>query len=470
MEGSGAAEEKAAAVLTGLKPHTTYYYRLVAENENGVNCGVGYELRTEPLASSPSSSAEVSCRLPAPSIDDESVVDLGSSAAALQAQIDPQGHDTTYQFQYGTESCRANPSACASVPATAQDIGSGETDVAVSAALEALKPNTTYFYRAIATSPLGTSDGIERTFTTPGPPQAFALADGRSWEIVTPPDKHGAAVEALTSEGGLILAAENGDALTYVADGAISEEALGNRSPEMQQVLARRTVTGWTSADIATPNSGAQGVSAGSPPEYQFFSPDLSLALVEPWATSTAAVPPLAPEATQTTMYVRNDETGTFQPLVTEANVAPGTDFGAKMHFVCATPDLATSSLRSTVALTGPGSAPGLYEWSEGAPQLQFLSMLPSRASRRHEAALGYYHVAANAISADGTRVIWTNEDENSGSGHLYMRDILHGTDAPAGRRARRRRATDSSRKTVQRSSRPPPATARRCSSPTSSA
>ena len=58
--------------------------------------------------------------------------------------------------------------------------------------------------------------------------------------MVSPPDKQGAPVEALTREGGLILSSENGNALTYVVDNALGEEVQGNRSPEWQQVLAAR--------------------------------------------------------------------------------------------------------------------------------------------------------------------------------------------------------------------------------------
>ncbi len=123
-------------------------------------------------------------------------------------------------------------------------------------------------------------------------------------------------------------------------------------------------------------------------------------------------------------MYVRNDETESYVPLVTEANTAKETVFGAKVHFVSATADLRHAVLRSTVALTGPSSAPGLYEWAEGA--LRFLSALPSGAPAA-KPALGYYNVAANAISSDGTRVIWTSTEENSGRGHLYMPDSATG-------------------------------------------
>ena len=127
--------------------------------------------------------------------------------------------------------------------------------------------------------------------------------------MVSPPDKHGAPIEALTREGGLILAAEDGDALAYVANGAIEEEAQGNRSFEPQQVLATRGAEGWSSQDIATPQDRAAGANFGAP-EYQFFSPDLSLALVEPYV----AEPPLAPGVTGKMVYLRDD-----QPIAPEA-------------------------------------------------------------------------------------------------------------------------------------------------------
>ena len=48
--------------------------------------------------------------------------------------------------------------------------------------------------------------------------------------------------------------------------------------------------------------------------------------------------------------------------------------------------------------------------------------------ARVREAELGFDgHVLAHAISSDGTRVIWTSKEENSGAGHLYMRDTATG-------------------------------------------
>jgi hypothetical protein len=404
---AGETPQPITAALSKLKLGVTYHFRVVAKNEAGTTTGPDQTFTTIPPAL----------------IESESAAEVSATGATLQTQVNPLGHDTTYYFQYGTEPCKPNPAGCTSTPAPpGTDIGSGETGVPGSVRLQELKPASTYHYRVLAINTLGTSEGPEHTLTTQPTSTPFALADNRAWELVTPPDKHGAPVEALTREGGLILASEDGNALTYVADGTVTEEAQGNRSPEMQQYLATRTPEGWATQDIATPNTIPQGVSPGAAPEYQFFTPDLALALVEPWGNG--ARPPLAPGVTQKTMYLRDNATGTYLPLVTNANVAPGTEFGAQIHFVSATPDLSHVVIASKVALTGLSSAPGLYEWTGGS--LQLVSVLPGGGPAKGLVELGYANVTANAISTDGSRTVWTTA-ESERSGHLYMRDAARG-------------------------------------------
>jgi hypothetical protein len=398
---AGEAPVAESVALSKLKLGVTYHFRVVAENKAGVTEGEDQTFTTIPPAL----------------IDSESVSEVTASSATLQTQINPLGKATTYYFQYGTESCKANPAGCTKTTEIA--IGSGEADVPGSVPIQELKPNTIYYYRVLASNELGTSEGVQKTFTTQPPATPFALPDNRAREMVTPVNKHGAPVEALTREGGWIKASEDGSKLTYLANGAITEVAQGNRSPEMQQVLATRSSEGWSSQDIVTPNAKAQGVSVASAPEYQYFTPDLSHAIVEPWGQG--AEPPLAEGVSKKTGYIRDNETGAYLPLLTEADVAPKAEFAGHVHFVSATPGLTHVILQSGVALTGEESGPGLYEWSKGT--LQFVSTLPGSSTPGHEPELGFYHAAANAISADGSRIIWTSKEENTGNGHLYMRD-----------------------------------------------
>ncbi len=405
---AGEAPVAVSATLTKLKLGVTYHYRVLAENEAGPpTVGPDQTFTTVPPAL----------------IDSESVVEVSATTAKLQTQVNPLGHDTTFYFQYGPQPCKPNPAGCTSVPTPpGSDIGAGETDVPASQPLQELQPATTYHYRVIAINTLGTSEGTEHTFTTQATSTPFALPDDRAWEMVSPPNKQGAPVEALPREGGLILAAEDGNTFTYVVNGALGgEEVQGNRSPEWQQVVADRGANEWQSHDVANASSKSKGVTPGQTPEYQYFTPDLSTALVEPPVGSgSLAEPPLAPGVVQATVYLRDNATGTYLPLVTEANTAPGTTFGGKIHFVSATPDLSRVVISSGTALTGPSSASGLYEWSGGT--LQLVSVLPEGVPAKGLIELGDTNDPANALSIDGSRVIWTTL-EGERLGHLYMRD-----------------------------------------------
>jgi hypothetical protein len=408
--GAGSTPLARQATLTGLKAGSIYHYRVVAENEAGITDGPDQTLTTV---------------APAP-IDATYATGIGATEVTLHTQINPLGNDTRFYFQYGTEACPQNPGACTNIPAPpGEDIGAGSEDVAREVELTGLEPGTTYHFRVLDTNALGTSEGPERTFTTQQQaPASFALPDHRAFELVTPVDKGSAAVEALTREGGVILASTDGDRLTYVADGALGEGVQGNRSPEMQQILATRGQSAWSSEDLSTPNENAKGITAGHAPEYEFFTADLSGALVEPAAPG--AEPPLAEGAEQSSVYLRDNATSKYLPLVSEADTAPGTQANDKIHFVNATPDLSHVVIRSEVALTGTGSSKGLYEWSAG--QLAFVSVLPNgKAASTPEPGV-FGSVLARSLSDSGSRVLWTNkEDFNTHGGHLYLRDTVRG-------------------------------------------
>jgi hypothetical protein len=406
--------QSASAPLSGLQPRTTYHFRVVATNSAGTNDGPDQTFTT----------------LPPAKIDSESASKVTSISATLGAKINPLGLDTKYTFEYGP-----NASYGKQTPVPEVDIGSGTSDVTVARHVQELTPSTVYHYRVVAHNGLGTAEGPDRTFATQPLGASPQLPDGRAWELVSPADKHGATIEAFNFGGAAIQASEDGGAISYAANAPTEADPPGTLSPERVQVLSRRGAGGWESRDIATPHQAPTAeIQAGHESEYKLFSPDLSLGIVEAPGETL-----LSPEASERTPYLRENAADSYRPLVTAANVPPGTKFGGDheaavnevLNFVSAAPDLGHAVLTSTVPLT---SAPitgldSLYEWGGG--QLQLVSVLPRKPNGEPgepapQPFLGNHGgpeqgVVRHAISNDGSRVIWGTPE------HLYMRDMSRG-------------------------------------------
>ena len=111
-----------------------------------------------------------------------------TTTATLAGSINANGADTTVTFQYGLTTSYGSTVTAAQSPVT------GETDVAVSAAVSGLTPGTTYHYRVVGQNFQGTTPGADATFTTPAtnlglyaPPANGAdvyVADGTNHKIV----------------------------------------------------------------------------------------------------------------------------------------------------------------------------------------------------------------------------------------------------------------------------------------------
>ena len=366
-----------------------------------------------------------------PTVSALSAQNLTPTSARLSAQLDPTGADTHYYFQYGTVDCVESPASCTDAPAPpGTDAGAGFSDQSASVELQGLEPSTTYYYRIIAANEHGEAQGSESFGSITTLPSAQGLlADQRAWELVSPPEKDGSSIEPLRNEGGLIQASEDGSSITYVANSPIVPEPEGNRAPYPTQALATRSPSGWSSQQIVTPRTKGEGFIPGEAPEYRYFSADLSLSLVQP--DNQALVepleqPPLAPEASEKTMYLRDSATGEYLPLVTASNDTAGSKFGQKLEFAGATADLSHVVFSSEVPLTS-GSGAGLYEWQARAP-LTPVSVLPDGSAALEPALGANGHNVRGAISADGTRVFWTGSEELTGKTtetvrHLFMRN-----------------------------------------------
>jgi len=84
---------------------------------------------------------------------------LTSSSGILNAIVNPNGANTSYYFEYGTNTDYGSATKNVS-------IGSDTSDVSVNVSITGLNSNTIYHFRVVATSSFGTGYGSDNTFTT----------------------------------------------------------------------------------------------------------------------------------------------------------------------------------------------------------------------------------------------------------------------------------------------------------------
>jgi hypothetical protein len=440
--------------LSGLTPDTSYCYRLEASNANGVNRGEEAE-------------GQVCFSTPGPGMHGESVSAVSAESATLNATIDPDGASTTYYFQYGKTSAYEEgdvPILSASAPDGAL-LGSGQGDVEVGQHVQGLQAGAVYHYRVVAVSELGgqleSFAEPDHTFTTQLHAGALTLPDGRAWELVSPPDKHGASVFGINSRvvsSRLIQASADGESITFPAFLPTEAEPQGYGGPA--QILSERGSDGWSSRDIATPHESASAPEGH--PQYQFFSEDLSLGLVNPQVGFDDTL--LSSRASEPTPYLRRQSlceaqantaevvaSECYLPLVTAkegyADVPLGTKFAGpeftephqRLEIEGATADAGHVLLHSAAALTTPTDVEGVYEWSAGKPaseELELVSLLPANEGGGPAPAAGSGleigsalwsdgPATRHAISNDGTRVFWARGKNSQGEKLLYVRDTV---------------------------------------------
>lgn len=434
----GENTEPVQVSVTGLQPDTVYFYRLQASNANGTNTG--------------ESSQDQELKTPGPGIHSEFVENVAATSASFGATIDPDGAPTTYYFQYSTSSTAAcGVSLCAAAPASPGiSVGAGHGDVSVAPEyVSGLLAATRYHYRLVALSEQEGRTiaffGPDQTFTTQTVGGGSPLLDGRSWEMVSPPEKHGALLIPIASEG-VIQAAASGGALTYLASSPTEPEPEGYTNLTDMQVLATRGAGGWVSRDIPVAHESSTSQAIGTGNEYEFFSEDLLFGVVHPFGGFIPASSPqaLAPtEASEQTPFLRTNYDGgqledpclqsqqhsCYRPLVTGmpgfADVAPGTRFGVGLEgecppgilcgpeFVGASPDGRHIVVESQVPLLGTEGS-RLYEWSEGKlAQVVGIARLGTNEDARH------------TVSADGSRIIGMEAVGAEVGFHLYLRDMV---------------------------------------------
>jgi hypothetical protein len=364
-----------SAKVEGLTPGATYHYRLDVSNGNGTG-----------------SSKDATFTL-FPALGGGSFSGVGSSSAVVHATVEPGGVPTSYFFEYGTSTEYGSHT-------TVESAGASSDAVAVSAPLEGLSPDTTYHFRVVASSTDGTVRGADASFST-FPLAISGLPDGRGYELVSPLENGYAEVVSGTR------AAADGSAVAYLGQAPEQGGNGNNGGPNetgvsaggSNEYLASRSSTGWTATDIQPPGLASVG--------YQAFSAELSTALL-------ASSEPLVPGApAERALYSRRSATGSFALL------------GAGASYSASTPD-------GQHVLYSTGVA-GLFETGVGAPAA--VNVLPKGGSAAH-AVFGaptrnvvsptsivgpFGPDLSNAVSADGSRVFWTETDAEGDPLRLFV-------------------------------------------------
>jgi len=175
LSGGGCSQSQTIRITTGLE--------LAPDNAEAIST---FAITTEnmvwhwsggPVSTSASGAVELSApgeyglaAATAPAATTDTATEVGGHSARLNATVNPQGMTTTYQFEYGTTTSYGSKA-----PAAAKSIGSGAQAVSVSKAIAGLETEVTYHYRVVATNPIGTTNGADKTFKINEPASSLGI-------------------------------------------------------------------------------------------------------------------------------------------------------------------------------------------------------------------------------------------------------------------------------------------------------
>ena len=241
------------ATITGLSPGTREHYRVVVSNSADATTYTPDQIfiTTQP-----------------PAINGLASANLTATTADLNAQLNPNGLDTTYRFEYGPTTSYGQ-----SAPVPDGSLSASNADQAIGVHLANLTPHVVYHYTLVATNADGTTTAPDHTFNFYPPDcpnenvrqqtQANYLPDCRAYELVSPADAGGTQLYPSGPNTGY---AESPSRLSFTGLWATIPNSGGEPLDQTGDLyVATRTGTGWVTRYVGLPSS--QVAVAGGPPQ-----------------------------------------------------------------------------------------------------------------------------------------------------------------------------------------------------------
>jgi len=402
-----AAKEPESQPVNGLAPDTTYTYCLLARN-------MAEEMAVSAPVTFTTSKAQ-------PTIASESVTNVEATAATLEAQIDPDGEDTTYHFEYGTSEAYGH-STPESTP-----IGEDNLDHTATARITGLEPAVTYHYRVVASNPLspaGGTPGPDKILTTPVAPGATSaqsclneqlraeqpygleLPDCRAYEMVSPVEKNGNSAIVLHFEAfahNANRASVSGEAIEFGSRGSFANPA---GAVLTNNYISRRGPSGWSTQSITSPFL-SEATETWNTFESGIYTPELSKGvLVTDVPLSGTEAPAGLGES-----YLEDFATGSYQWVSKDLSTAgkPYLSLYEAVTVVGASTDLSHLVL----------AAAGIPEWIEGRGT-PILVGVANNGEVMQNAPLGSGSDVWHAVSSNGSRIFFASGEAG---GPLYVRE-----------------------------------------------
>ncbi len=457
LDSAGGAQAVSQNV-TGLVPNTHYYVRLVASRPFFPNSDTASGIQA------------FDTDAPAPVLSNVGAIQIQDTSARVAFTVDPKHSPTGYVIQYGTTPALGSSTA-------PLDIGAGNGPQTVSQVVDGLSPDTSYYYRVVATNLTATTTSSSKTLhtrATPFPPagpgncsneglrqaqQSTYLPDCRAYEMVTPPDKNNADVDkTIFLQGPLAGLSSGGDRVAFCSEALFGERPAA--FPEFcGAYLSQRGAGGWTTTHpLPYYCELNQGTDAGHVTGFNHLtlSPNFDYgALEQPEGGQGCALPPLDPAAPSQTNLYRQDLSGALADSSTYNLLSPKLASATPAQFRGASDDFSHVVFISEANETDPPDSPApghfwkLYEWvkqgEDGCAQAGGCISLVSRdtgnAPFTTPSVLATVLVdgfspptpGPGAVSADGERLYFLQnvaDSVNSGGVvcensdcHLYMRE-----------------------------------------------